>query len=83
MRHGRDPGPRLECNMYTEGHNYPDLKRLPLNLLDAIRLFEGSALAREGFGEELVTSYAKLKHGEWGRYCGVITEWERETTLDC
>jgi glutamate---methylamine ligase len=83
MRHGRDPGPRLECNMYTEGQNYPDLKRLPLNLLDAIRLFEGSALAREGFGEELVKSYAKLKHGEWGRYCGVITDWERETTLDC
>jgi glutamate---methylamine ligase len=83
MRHGRDPGPRFECNMYTEGHNYPDLKRLPLNLLDAIRLFEGSALAREGFGEELVKSYAKLKHGEWGRYCGVITDWERETTLDC
>ena len=43
MRNQRDPGPRLECNMYTEGHLYPDLKRLPLNLLDAVR---GSRPAR-------------------------------------
>jgi glutamine synthetase len=69
--------------MYTEGHNYPNLKRLPLNLLDAIRAFEGSAVARAGLGEELVGSYAKLKHDEWQRYCNVVTEWERETTLDC
>jgi glutamine synthetase len=83
MRTKRDPGPRLDCNMYTDGHLYPDLKRLPLNLLDAIRLFEGSAVARAGFGEELVTSFAKLKHDEWNRFCNVVTDWERETTLDC
>ena len=83
MRTKRDPGPRLDCNMYTEGHLHPELKRLPLNLLDAIRAFEGSAVARAGFGEELVGSYAKLKHDEWDRYCNVVTDWERETTLDC
>jgi glutamate---methylamine ligase len=83
MRARRDPGPRLDCNMYTEGHLHPELKRLPLNLLDAIRAFEGSAAARAGFGEELVGSYARLKHDEWDRYCNVVTDWERETTLDC
>ena len=83
MRNARHPGQRLECNMYTDGHNHPDLKRLPLNMLDAVRLFEGSAAAREGFGAELVASYAKLKHDEWNRYCNVVTDWERETTLDC
>ena len=69
--------------MYTDGHNYRELKRLPLNLLDSIRAFEGSVVARAGFGEELVTSYAKLKHEEWSRYCNVVTDWERDTTLDC
>jgi glutamine synthetase len=83
MRRSLDPGPRLGCNMYTDGHAYTDLKRLPLNLLDAVRLFEGSQVARAGFGEELVRSYAKLKRDEWDRYCGVVTDWERETTLDC
>jgi glutamine synthetase type III len=83
MRNRRDPGERLDCNMYTDGHLHPNLKRLPLNLLDAIRTFQGSEVAREGFGEDLVASYAKLKHDEWARYCNVVTNWERETTLDC
>ena len=70
MRHQRDPGPRLECNMCAGGSLYPDLKRLPLHLLDA------------GLGAERVASYAKLKHDEWNRYCNVVSEWERDTTLD-
>ena len=61
----------------------PELKRLPLNLLDAIRAFRAAPSHARGFGEELVGSYAKLKHDEWDRYCNVVTDWERETTLDC
>ncbi len=33
----RDPGKRLDINMYTDGHTVTDAKRLPLNLLDAMR----------------------------------------------
>jgi glutamine synthetase len=33
----RDPGKPLFINMYTEGHTVKDAKRLPLNLLDALR----------------------------------------------
>jgi len=36
----RDPGKRLDINMYTEGHTVKNAKRLPLNLLDALRLLE-------------------------------------------
>lgn len=31
----RDPGKRLDINMYEEGHTLKDVPRLPLNLLDA------------------------------------------------
>ena len=34
-----DPGQRLDINMYTEGHKVRGAKRLPLNLLDALRAF--------------------------------------------
>ena len=35
----RDPGKRLDIDMYTEGHTAPTgAKKLPLNLLDALRL---------------------------------------------
>ena len=79
----RDPGERLDINMYTEGHKLRRIKRLPLNLLDAIRLFDKSKVLRAGFGDEFVSSYVKLKLEEWKSYAASITQWEREHTLDC
>jgi glutamine synthetase len=79
----RDPGKRLDINMYEEGHKARGLKKLPLNLLDAIRLFEKNKVLREGLGDELVESYAKLKEREWNSFKGSITPWERQNTLDC
>ena len=38
----RDPGRRLDIDMYTEGHTVKDVRRLPLNLLDSLRQFEKS-----------------------------------------
>jgi glutamine synthetase len=79
----RDPGRRLDINMYTEGHKVGNAKRLPLNLLDALRLLEQSSVLRQGLGEAFVSSYLKLKHDDWNAYAGHLTQWERETTLDC
>jgi glutamine synthetase type III len=82
MRHRRDPGSRLDINMYTEGHTVEGVKRLPLNMLDAMRALEGNAVLNEAFGS-FVPSYLKLKHEEWNAYCRHLTQWERDTTLDC
>jgi glutamine synthetase len=30
-----------------------------------------------------VASYLKLKHDDWNAYARHLTEWERQTTLDC
>ena len=79
----RDPGKPLDVNMYTEGHKLRGVRRLPSNLLDAIRTFEKSKVLRAGLGEELVSSYAKLKHLEWRSYAAAISPWERDHTLDC
>ncbi|MDD2877497.1 MAG: type III glutamate--ammonia ligase [Acidiphilium sp.] len=76
-------GPRLDINMYTEGHTVKDAKRLPLNLLDALRAFEVSAALKSALGESFVKSYARLKHAEWNEYAAHLSQWERETTLDC
>jgi glutamine synthetase len=78
-----DPGPRLDINMYTDGHTVQDAKRLPLNLLDALRAFEASATLKAYLGEGFVKSYAKLKHAEWNEYTAHLTAWERQATLDC
>lgn len=78
-----DPGPRLDNNMYTEGHLVKDAKRLPLNLLDAIRTFEVSEILQTALGHGFVSAYAKLKHAEWNEYMAHLTAWERQATLDC
>ncbi len=79
-----DPGKALDINMYTEGHKAPaGTKKLPLNLLDAIRLTDGSKVLRRELGAEFVDAYVKLKTGEWNDYARTLTDWERKHTLDC
>ncbi len=83
LRNKRDPGKRLDINMYTDGHTVKDVKRLPLNLLDALRSFETSEMLKAAFGVETVAAYAKLRHADWNDYARHLTDWERQTTLDC
>jgi glutamine synthetase len=83
IRNKRDPGKRLDINMYTEGHKAKGAKRLPLNLLDALRALEKSTVIRPAFGEATLASYLKLKHDDWNTYSRHLTDWERQTTLDC
>ncbi|MAV82578.1 MAG: type III glutamate--ammonia ligase [Pelagibacteraceae bacterium] len=83
IKNKRDPGKRLDINMYTEGHKAGKVKKLPLNLLDSIRNFQSSKIIREGFGDQFVDSYVKLKNKEWQSYANFLSNWERNTTLDC
>ena len=78
----RDPGKRLDVNMYVEGPRMRRIRTLPLNLLDAIRLFDKSKIGHHGFGDQLVSAYVNLKLNEWQGYATTISQWERERTLD-
>ena len=82
LAHGRDPGPRLDINMYTEGHTVKGVKQLPLNLLDALRALEASDVLGAALGP-VVPAFLKLKYAEWNDYARHLTQWERDTTLDC
>lgn len=83
LENQRDPGKRLDIDMYAEGFKITDAKKLPLNLLDALRLFDASAIARKNFGDGFVDSYVKLKLESWNDFMSAQTEWERVHTLDC
>jgi glutamine synthetase type III len=78
-----DPGKRLDIDMYTQGHTVKDAKKLPLNLLDALRTLESNSYLRAALGEEVSSAFLKLKHAEWNQYCRHLTQWERDTTMDC
>ena len=83
MKNKRDPGKRLDIDMYAEGHTVKNARRLPLNLLDALRALDQSTVLREGLGDEFSSAYLKLRYDDWNKYSRHLTEWERETTLDC
>ncbi|MEO1563522.1 MAG: type III glutamate--ammonia ligase [Pseudomonadota bacterium] len=78
-----DPGKRLDIDMYTEGHKARGAKKLPLNMLDAIREFQKDKYLTGVLGEEFSAAYIKLRMREWNQYCHHLTQWERDTTLDC
>ena len=83
IKNKRDPGKRLDIDMYAESHKAKNARRLPLNLLDALRAFEKSAVLKEGLGSEFCSAYLNLKHDDWNKYSRHLTDWERETTMDC
>ena len=91
MENKVDPGQPLQCNMYTDYKNYPDLKKLPDDLESALEKLEDNRVLKEAFGEEVINSYLKLKKQEIDEFNKDevfdkrkdITEWERKNTLDC
>jgi glutamine synthetase len=82
ITNGRDPGKRLDINMYTDGHKVKGAKKLPLNMLDAMRALEKSKVLKDSLGESFVAGYLKLKAEEWNAYSRHLTQWERDNTLD-
>lgn len=83
IRNQRDPGERLDINMYTDGHTVAGVRKLPLNLLDALRLLDCSEVLRAALGGRFVDSYVKLKLQEWNDFMSHPSAWERARTLDC
>lgn len=79
----RDPGEPSFINMYEEGHKLRSAKLLPSTLLDALRLLEKNKQLRSELGGELIDAYIKLKMLEWREYTTHLSDWERQTTLDC
>ena len=91
MNKKRDPGQPLFINMYTDGDNYPNLKKLPSDLEEALEQLSSSEVLLSAFGEKNITSYLKLKQQELKDFNSkenfskkdLITEWEKINTLDC
>ena len=77
-----DPGKRYDIDMYQDGHKIKNAPRLPLNLLDALRLYDKDKTLKAAMGAEFSAAYLKMKHQEWNSYTAHFTAWERQNTLD-
>ncbi|MEV4169510.1 glutamine synthetase family protein [Nonomuraea sp. NPDC049709] len=61
----------FEGNAYASG-----AETVPHTLRDALALFEGSKLARETFGEDVVEHYANNARVELAAFDAAVTDWE-------
>ena len=64
--------PALVGNAYTS-----DSERVPTTLREALSLWEGSALARAAFGDEVLDHYANMARVEVAAFDRATTDWER------
>ncbi len=86
-----DPGEPLNCNMYTDYKNYPNLTKLPDELEESLEKMDDNKELKEMFGESVINSYIKLKRQEIDEFYKdemfdkekPVTDWERNNTLDC
>ena len=86
-----DPGEPLSCNMYTDHKKYPNLKKLPDIIEDALEQLENSKEIQEAFGNDTIKSYLRLKRSEIENFekeetfdkKSPVTDWEKNSTLDC
>jgi glutamine synthetase len=54
-----------------------DAERLPATLAEATALFDASAVARQAFGEDVVTHYVNNARVEVAAFNAAVTDWER------
>jgi glutamine synthetase len=73
-----DPGPELVGNAYAAGEAEP----FPATLREAVELWEGSAFAREVFGEDVWRHYLNYGRTEQRLFDEVVTDYERRRMFE-
>ncbi len=75
--HGIDNELQLEDEYTGNAYTATDRPRLPTTLHEAIDLLDGSALAREAFGDDVVDHYLHFARTEQAAFDAAVTDWER------
>ena len=87
----RNPGKPLFVNMYEEGDKLSNVKKLPTSLDQALKNLDQNKVLKSAFGEKTINSYIKLKNIEINKFkssnssqsSNIISDWEKNNTLDC
>jgi glutamine synthetase len=59
-----------------------DAQHVPATMQEALELWEGSAIAREAFGEDVVDHYANMARVELKSFNAAVTDWERYRSFE-
>ncbi|HEX2772307.1 MAG TPA: glutamine synthetase family protein [Micromonosporaceae bacterium] len=74
--HGLDGELSLEDEYAGNAYDDRDAPRVPPTLRDALELWEGSTVAREAFGDDVVAHYVNNARVELAAFDAAVTDWE-------
>ena len=87
IKNKRKPGKRQDINMYTQGHKLKRIKKLPVNLDQALKKFSEDVIVKNSIGSKIVSKYVKLKKRELREFNKVSEsykkDWTRKNIIDC
>ncbi|MGF1626077.1 MAG: glutamine synthetase family protein [Alphaproteobacteria bacterium] len=83
IRNDIDPGPPEDRNIYQAMEAGKQVRRLPMNLADALAALEKDEVIRSAMPGDMYRIYDEYKRDEWERFMFTTTEWDMNTYLDC
>ena len=87
IKNKRNPGKRIDVNMYSQGHKLKRIKKLPQSLIESLNKFKASEVVKKSIASKVVSQYIKLKKREIAEHNKVSDEnkknWERKNIIDC
>ncbi|MSO38055.1 MAG: glutamine synthetase [Acidimicrobiia bacterium] len=80
--HGIEAGLDLPPAFSGNAYDAPDLPHVPSTLIEAIDLFESSAVARDAFGPAVHHHLLNTAKQEWATFNRAVTDWERRRNFE-
>ncbi len=78
-----DPGDPEERNIYEAIQDGKDVKKLPMNLGEALNELANDDVIRSSMPDEMYKVYHHYKNDEWEKFNATVTDWDVETYMDC
>lgn len=78
-----DPGEAEERNIYQAMEEGKKVKRLPMNLGDALKELAKDDVIRSAMPDEMYKVYNHYKTDEWEKFNHTVTDWDVEQYMYC
>ena len=78
-----DPGEPEERNIYTAMEEGKQVKKLPMNLGDALTALANDDVIKSAMPDEMYKVYHHYKNDEWEKFNHAVTNWDVEQYMDC
>ncbi|MGI9608011.1 MAG: glutamine synthetase family protein [Acidimicrobiales bacterium] len=86
MDHGLDenldPGPPEERNIYEAMEAGKDVKKIPMNLGEALDALRADDVIKSALPGEMFRVFEHYKRDEWERFMATVTDWDVDEYLD-